>query len=76
MLANDCHLHKLESDWLEPHINVKAQYHQFKESKKHTGLANSLKKEGMDFEGIPHRAIDDAKNLAKIFIKYIDMWQY
>ena len=76
MLSNDCELHDLDIDWLEPHINLKAQYHNYKSSDKLRGLANSLKKEGMDFEGTHHRAIDDAKNLAKIFIKYMDIWQY
>jgi inhibitor of KinA sporulation pathway (predicted exonuclease) len=28
--------------------------------------------EGLEFEGTPHRGIDDAINIANIFRKYID----
>ena len=76
LLRNDCDLHKLEDDWLEHHTNLKAQYHQLKGMIKYTGLKNTTKREGFEFTGIHHRAISDAENLAKIFIKYIDEWVY
>jgi 3'-5' exoribonuclease 1 len=76
LLRNDCNLHKLDSDWLDENINVKAQYHDIKGEHKLTGLKNTLKHEGIEFTGIHHRAISDAENLAKIFLKYIDMWRY
>ncbi|MBK7008166.1 MAG: exonuclease domain-containing protein [Saprospiraceae bacterium] len=76
LLKNDCKLHKLEYDWLDNNINVKGQYHEIKGEHKLTGLKNTIKHEGMEFTGIHHRAISDAENLAKIFIKYIDMWKY
>lgn len=71
---NDCNLHNLETDWLENHINLKGQYAQMIGDEKHNGLKNTLKREGFEFTGIPHRAISDAENTAKIFIKYIDEW--
>jgi inhibitor of KinA sporulation pathway (predicted exonuclease) len=74
LLRNDCNLHKLDSDWLNHNINVKGQYHEIKGEHKLTGLKNTIKHEGMEFTGIHHRAISDAENLAKIFIKYIDDW--
>jgi 3'-5' exoribonuclease 1 len=67
-------LHKMEIDWLENNINVKDQYHRIKGEHKLSGLKNTIKTEGMEFTGIQHRAISDAENLAKIFIKYIDEW--
>lgn len=76
LLKNDCKLHKLEYEWLENNINVKGQYHEIKGEHKLTGLKNTIKHEGMEFTGIHHRAISDAENLAKIFVKYIDMWKY
>jgi 3'-5' exoribonuclease 1 len=76
LLKNDCMLHKLETDWLDHNLNVKGQYHDIKGEHKLTGLKNTLKNEGLEFTGIHHRAISDAENLGKIFIKYIDEWKY
>ncbi len=76
LLKNDCELHKLETEWLDYNMNVKGQYHEIKGEHKLTGLKNTLKHEGIEFTGIHHRAISDAENLGKIFIKYIDEWQY
>ncbi len=74
LLINDHNLHKLEYDWLERHADIKTQYHQLKNMRKHGGLKATVKKEGFEFDGIHHRAIADAENLAKIFIKYLDDW--
>jgi len=71
---NDCKLHRLETDWLDRAINIKGQYARMIGDEKHNGLKNTLKREGFEFTGIPHRAISDAENTAKIFIKYIDEW--
>lgn len=76
LLRNDCFLHNLDDEWLDYNMNVKDQYHQIKGEHKLTGLKNTIRHEGMEFTGIHHRAISDAENLAKIFIKYIDMWRY
>lgn len=74
MLSINCNLHKLDTDWLDLNINVKDQYARIKGEQKLGGLKNTIKMEGMEFTGIHHRAISDAENLAKIFIKYIDEW--
>lgn len=76
LLKNDCNLHGLETDWLAQCINVKKQYHNYKRSEKERGLKTSIQAEGFDFGGNHHRAISDAENLAKIFSRYIDIWQY
>ena len=76
MLANDCDLHKIESDWLDNHTNLKDQYHKINGMSKYLGLKNTVVREGFEFTGIHHRAISDAENLAKIFIKYLDEWIY
>jgi len=76
MIRNDCDLHKLEQDWLEQNTNLKQQYHRIKNVDKYTGLKTTLKREGFEFDGIQHRAISDAENLCKIFVKYIDEWVY
>ena len=76
MLVQDCQLHRLEHDWAEKHINLKFQYHQFKRLKKMRGMKHAIEAEGFDFDGTHHRGIDDAANLVKLFVKYIDEWQY
>lgn len=76
LLKNDCNLHKMDYDWLDNHIDIKGQYHDLKKMHKHGGLKKTVKKEGFEFDGIHHRAIADAENLAKIFIKYLDDWVY
>ncbi|HMQ07755.1 MAG TPA: 3'-5' exonuclease [Saprospiraceae bacterium] len=76
LLRNDCNLHRIETGWLDYHTNLKSQYHEFKKMVKYTGLKNTVDREGFEFTGVQHRAISDAENLAKIFIKYIDEWIY
>lgn len=76
MFIQDCKLHELEYEWAEDHINLKRQYHEIRRLRKARGLQYTLEKEGFEFEGTAHRGIDDAKNLVKIFVKYLDEWMY
>jgi inhibitor of KinA sporulation pathway (predicted exonuclease) len=75
-LRADCHLHHLETDWLEPNINLKRQYAEIRNLRKPRGLKSAVEKEGFDFTGEHHRAIDDAQNLVKVFRKLLDVWRY
>lgn len=76
LLLSDCNIHNIETEWLDHHINIKNQYFRLKKQVKKTGLRRSVKREGFEFTGTAHRAISDAVNTAKIFSKYIDVWQY
>ncbi len=76
MLQSDCRLHKLNSDWVENHINLKAQYMSIKGSKKSIGLLKAIERENIIFTGWHHRGISDAENLTKLFLKYMDRWQF
>ncbi len=76
MLIQDCQLHELEFDWVEPHINLKRQYQEIKRLSRPRGLLKAVESEGFDFTGIHHRAYDDADNLAKLFAKYLDEWRF
>ena len=75
-LAVDCKLHNIETNWLDKHINLKEQYHKFRRLRSPTGLKKVVEREGFEFTGTPHRGISDAENLAKIFVKHLDVWQY
>jgi 3'-5' exoribonuclease 1 len=53
------------------HISLKHWYGDFKKMKKAPGLGRAIEMEKMIFEGTAHRGIDDAKNIVKIFNRYI-----
>jgi inhibitor of KinA sporulation pathway (predicted exonuclease) len=76
LLKNDCFHFDLDTDWLEPHIDVKAQYHRIRNLTRKQGLYKTIDREGFEFEGSHHRALDDAVNTAKLFVKYLDEWRY
>lgn len=73
-LQSDARLHKLDEEWLEYHINLKEQYKSLKKLPDGPGLKRAVKDEGFQFTGVHHRAISDAENTAKIFIKYLESW--
>ena len=76
ILVQDSELHDLDPFWTEQHINVRRQYHDLKRWRSYKGLKKVVELEGYEFTGVYHRGISDAHNLAKIFVKYIDEWQY
>ncbi|HRO08286.1 MAG TPA: 3'-5' exonuclease [Saprospiraceae bacterium] len=73
-LKSDCVLHHLDTSWADQHFNLKPAYSKLKSLKNELGLKKAVKQEGFEFTGIHHRAISDAENLAKIFIKYFKEW--
>lgn len=76
LFLDDCRLHKIEEDWLEYYVNLKSEYDHLKGASVKGNLKKIVIKEGFEFTGIAHRAISDAENLAKIFLKYFDEWQF
>ena len=75
-LRRDCDLHRLDDDWTYPHINLKAQYQQIVRRDKPVGLAKAVGSVGRQWEGVQHRALDDARNLVEVFLAHIDEWAY
>lgn len=73
---SDSSLFGLETDWLENHISLKHQHAKFQKLKRAIGMKNALKHEGIKLDGTHHRGIDDARNIAKIFIKHFNQWDY
>ncbi len=74
LLANDCRLHKVDPDFTAQYVDLKRAYRNLKKLKHASGLKATVKKEGFDFTGLHHRAISDAENLAKVFIKHLEDW--
>lgn len=73
--AKDCDLHNLDKNWLNNHISLKHQYVKIKKLNKPIGMSGALKREGFELDGTHHRGIDDARNIAKIFLANIDKWE-
>ncbi len=75
LVKNSAH-HQMESDWVQPHISLKHQYPRIKGIARAIGLRNALEREGFEFEGEHHRAIYDALNTVKLFLKFSNQWQF
>ncbi len=75
-LRRDCALHRMDDEWIRPHINLKEQYRTMHRLPKPRGLARSVVASGHTWDGAQHRAIDDARNLVKVFRAHIDEWVY
>ncbi|MEO1486464.1 MAG: 3'-5' exonuclease [Bacteroidota bacterium] len=73
--AKDCDLYGLEKSWLENHVSLKHQYANIKNLRKPLGMGRALKKEGLKLNGTHHRGIDDARNIARIFMSNFDNWK-
>ncbi len=76
LIQSNSKFHRIEYSWLDPYVDIKAQYHANKEIYNTSGLYKVLKHNGFEFEGEHHRALSDAVNLARIIVKYIDEWAY
>jgi inhibitor of KinA sporulation pathway (predicted exonuclease) len=61
----DCTHHDVVYPFGDRHFNIKKYYAKQMQCKAR-GLANILSSMGMEFEGTPHRGIDDAKNTAQV----------
>lgn len=75
-LQQDCELHRLGTAWLQPHISLKHQHFAIKNLKRPMGMAGALYVEGFTLDGTHHRGIDDARNIVKIFRKYLGQWNF
>ena len=67
----DCEFHSVPYPFADPHRNLKEEVSRLLGSKKKLGLGNALRKLGIAFDGTPHRGIDDARNIARIYAEMI-----
>ena len=75
-LTSDCRLHSLSTDWLSNHISLKHQYATLKRPYRLMGMKGALRNENIQLEGTHHRGIDDARNIAKIFVSCFGEWNF
>jgi inhibitor of KinA sporulation pathway (predicted exonuclease) len=66
-LLTDARLHQLDLPWLRYHACLQMHYSRWKGSKNQIGLKNALQLEGLHYLGTQHRAIEDARNMARLF---------
>ena len=74
-LEADSALHHLDPAWLAPHISLKHQHAKLAGLRRALGMARALAHEGLSLEGTHHRGLDDARNVAKVFRRYLGQWQ-
>lgn len=75
-LTADCNLHSLPTEWLKHHISIKHQYWAITGTKRPMGMRGALAKENLTLTGTHHRGIDDAINIAKIFVQRFGEWTF
>ena len=63
-LHQDCAFHDVEFPFGEDHINLKSMFAKTMGLRRPMGVGGALRKIGVEFEGTPHRGIDDARNIA------------
>jgi inhibitor of KinA sporulation pathway (predicted exonuclease) len=74
LLIQACLEASIDTDWTDPYVDLKAEYHRIHRVQRKIGLKKALLREGIEFDGAHHRALDDARNLTTIFLKHFDMW--
>lgn len=63
----DCAFHGVAYPFAGPHRNLKVEFTEAMGGRKRFGVGAALRKLGLEFEGTPHRGIDDARNIARIY---------
>lgn len=76
LFLEECIIHDLDNAWLDRYVNLKTQFNDIKGGTVKGTLKKIVQQEGFEFTGIQHRAISDAQNLAKLFLKYFDEWTF
>ena len=66
-LEKDCNFHRLPFPFTNGHRNLKAEFSDALRTPKRFGLGQALGRLGLTFTGTPHRGIDDARNIARVY---------
>lgn len=65
-LRQDCAWHQMPFPFGAEHLNIKKRFAESLNIRKPCGLGDALRRVGLQFEGSPHRGIDDARNMARL----------
>ncbi len=69
----DCKYHGIETPEFN-YLDMKETYRRIRNLKKATGFMKVLDREGIEFEGDEHNALDDSYGLTKLYLKYQHEW--
>lgn len=73
ILQNDCKQNKVDFSIMPAYTDLKKFYQEINQLSKPVGLLKALKNEQIEFVGRIHSAIDDARNLKTLALRYIDL---
>lgn len=65
-IEQDCDFHGLAFPLAAPHVNLKDRFTKRAGLARRPGLGKALAISGLDFIGTPHRALSDARNVARL----------
>lgn len=65
-IQQDCDFHGIPFPIEDKHFNLKERFAERAGLSRPTGLGKALEIAGFQFLGTPHRAIDDARNIARL----------
>lgn len=68
----DCSFHGVAYPFAGRHRNLKVEFAEAIGARRKMGVGGALKHLGLEFQGTPHRGIDDARNIARIYGALID----
>jgi inhibitor of KinA sporulation pathway (predicted exonuclease) len=74
MLRNQCDLEGVAYPFRSDHFNVRTLHAMANGLVKPVGLGRALRQLRLTFEGTPHRAADDAYNVARILARLVTAW--
>ncbi|MDF1816046.1 MAG: exonuclease domain-containing protein [Verrucomicrobiales bacterium] len=63
----DCSFHQVPFPFGEAHRNLKKEFSSLINPKRKFGLGGAIRHLNLEFEGIHHRGIDDARNIARVY---------
>ncbi|SRR5690606_6711708 len=75
ILNEECQRSMGENSMIQNHLDLRTAYATMKNVHPRISLMKALEYEEKDFEGEPHRALPDAKNMAYIFRSYFEYWK-
>jgi inhibitor of KinA sporulation pathway (predicted exonuclease) len=67
----DSRFHSVDYPFSGVHRNLKLEFAEATGARKKLGVGGALRRLGLEFEGSPHRGIDDARNIARIYRELI-----
>ncbi len=74
-LFRECVRKGLKYPFGRSHFSIKGLYSILTGQGKGFGVSKALRQLGMDFDGVPHRGVDDARMTAKILIRILEKTQ-